>query len=271
MSSIAHLAQSLAVTVSILFLGLAGHALVFVPLERLFPSLREQSVWHRGSATDAIYWLLLPVINGMSGLLTPVVCSTLFPRACLDVYKHRILESLPVWLQVLVYAFLLDLTQYWLHRALHKQPLWRVHAVHHSLIEMDWMSTFRRHPLEMVLGNGIYIWLWTLTLSREALVAFALISIFTNFLPHANLNWTYGRLRYVFVSPIFHRWHHTFVDQGGLKNYANVFSCIDLMFGTYYMPVGATPREFGCPEEGLAEDVLRQMIFPFASRSAEEA
>jgi len=32
--------------------------------------------------------------------------------------------------------------------------------------------------------------------------------IITSCLVHANLNWTFGPLRYVVASPVFHRWHH---------------------------------------------------------------
>ena len=34
-------------------------------------------------------------------------------------------------------------------------------------------------------------------------------NIFHSAFVHANLNWTFGPLRYVISSPVFHRWHHS--------------------------------------------------------------
>ena len=53
---------------------------------------------------------------------------------------------------------------------------------------------------------------------------------------HANLDWTFGPLRYVIASPVFHRWHHSADAASRETNYAPMFPVWDLMFGTFHMP-----------------------------------
>jgi sterol desaturase/sphingolipid hydroxylase (fatty acid hydroxylase superfamily) len=51
-------------------------------------------------------------------------------------------------------------------------------------------------------------------------VACAVLAAFVPFLTlyaillHANVGWTFGPLRDVIASPVFHRWHHTSEDEG---------------------------------------------------------
>jgi WD40 repeat protein len=84
---------------------------------------------------------------------------------------------------------------------------------------------------------------------------------------HANLNWTFGPLRYVFASPVFHRWHHTTLREGLNKNFASTFPFLDVIFGTFYMPLGKLPAEFGNGEAGFPEDFWGQFIQPFARKT----
>ena len=56
-------------------------------------------------------------------------------------------------------VLLLDLTKYWEHRLLHRLPwLWRMHVVHHADLDVDFTTTLRHHPFEilfsMVVING---------------------------------------------------------------------------------------------------------------------
>ena len=80
-------------------------------------------------------------------------------------------------------------------------------------------------------------------------------------LVHANLNWTFGPFRYVFASPVFHRWHHTNETEGLDKNFAPTFPVLDLVFGTFYMPAAScrrTSASRACPRHFFA-----QLTYPF--------
>jgi sterol desaturase/sphingolipid hydroxylase (fatty acid hydroxylase superfamily) len=77
---------------------------------------------------------------------------------------------------------------------------------------------------------------------------------------HANLSWTFGPLRYVIASPVFHRWHHSADAASREKNYAPMFPVWDLMFGTFYMPRRGRPERFGA--DGVPGDLVGQLIHP---------
>ncbi len=81
---------------------------------------------------------------------------------------------------------------------------------------------------------------------------------------HANLNWTFGPLRHVLVSPVFHRWHHS-RDVAG-RNFASTFSLWDVMFGTYHMPSGEVPKAYGIDDDAMPEGMWAQIAYPLVQR-----
>ena len=85
----------------------------------------------------------------------------------------------------------------------------------------------------------------------------------TSGLVHANLNWTLGPLKYVVAGPVFHRWHH---DRGALgKNFASTLSIFDWMFGTFYMPEGQLPGNYGLTEGDMPESFGAQVLYPLVN------
>ena len=85
---------------------------------------------------------------------------------------------------------------------------------------------------------------------------------------HANLNWTFGPFRYLIASPVFHRWHHTYADQGGDKNFAPTFPFLDLLFGTFYMPKDRLPSVFGIDGRAVPNRLLGQLLHPLLRRAS---
>ena len=65
---------------------------------------------------------------------------------------------------------------------------------------------------------------------------------------HANLNWTLGPFKYVLATPVFHRWHHTALEEGGNTNFAGTFPIWDILFGTFRMPESRLPDDYGKDE-----------------------
>jgi sterol desaturase/sphingolipid hydroxylase (fatty acid hydroxylase superfamily) len=63
---------------------------------------------------------------------------------------------------------------------------------------------------------------------------------------------------------VFHRWHHTYIDQGGERNFAPTFPFLDLVFGTFYMPKDRLPAEFGINGRAMPDHFLGQLWYPFA-------
>lgn len=97
------------------------------------------------------------------------------------------------------------------------------------------------------------------------LVAGIVIGIW-NFFIHANLRWSFGPLRYVFASPLQHRWHHCDCKEVMNKNFAVMFSFIDVLLGTFYMPHTAKPGRTGLMGEEQKthpRTFFGQILYPF--------
>ncbi len=168
----------------------------------------------------------------------------------------------PLWLQVVAILVVMDFIQYWLHRLFHGRTLWPFHAVHHSAEELEWTTTFRIHPLNFIVyGAGVLALTQLMGFSPAAFAVVAVFNQVIGALVHANLNWTWGPFRYVIASPVYHRWHHVKDPAIYNTNFAPNFPIWDLMFGTYYMPKGELPRDYGV--EGAPTHFLASLVWPF--------
>jgi hypothetical protein len=54
--------------------------------------------------------------------------------------------------------------------------------------------------------------------------------------------------------------------EGGNKNFSNVFSLWDWLFGSYYLPPGRMPDVFGLDEGYMPESYVAQLAAPFRNR-----
>jgi sterol desaturase/sphingolipid hydroxylase (fatty acid hydroxylase superfamily) len=137
--------------------------------------------------------------------------------------------------------------------------------VHHASEDLEWTSASRFHPVNLALGTGLVDIVALLCgISPGIFVVIGPFNTISACLVHANLDWTFGPLRYVFASPVFHRWHHaaSVCD----KNYGSTFSLWDVMFGTYHMPVGQLPKGYGIADKAMPEGLVPQLLYPLLQR-----
>jgi sterol desaturase/sphingolipid hydroxylase (fatty acid hydroxylase superfamily) len=252
-------------------------AIVFAALAR-FPSLacNPGKPWwrNRGLLTDLCYCFILPffipymrlalVALGV-GLVAWLLNVRNFGDALVTGYGP--LGGLPLWAQAGAYLVLSDFLMYWIHRVFHGKRMWRYHAIHHSAEDVDWTTAYRFHPINLWLDPFLVdVIMLFMGIPVLVLALLAPFNNLTSFYVHANLNWTLGPLKYVFASPVFHRWHHTLPDQGGDKNFASNFSLWDVLFGTFYMPAGKLPESYGVKEPNFPTSFGGQLIYPFRNR-----
>ncbi len=172
------------------------------------------------------------------------------------------LPRLPLIVQVLIILVITDVAQYWLHRLFHGHALWPFHAVHHSARQPDWSTTFRVHPVNQLLYNtGVGVLTQLMGFPPPVFIIIAPLNLALGAMVHANLDWTFGPFRYVLASPVFHRWHHSLDPAARDKNFSPTFPVWDLMFGTFHMPAGQLPKDYGA--DGAPEHFLGQMAYPF--------
>jgi sterol desaturase/sphingolipid hydroxylase (fatty acid hydroxylase superfamily) len=238
-------------------------AIALVILSAVFALIERRSVWRRERLLDFVYWFFTPTIG------RAVTAIVLFAFVGWTAYRGGAAwfrtQSIPLQaIEVLVAS---DLIGYATHRLFHRDPLWRIHAIHHSSEALDWLSASRVHPLnEAITRVAQVLPLYLLGFDARVLAgAVPLLTLYAIFV-HANVSWDYGPLRYVIASPRFHRWHHTAEEEGLNRNFAGLFPWIDVLFGTFYMPSERVPSRFGVAGEPVPETFLAQLAYPFTNR-----
>lgn len=231
--------------------------------------------WRKPDLSTDLCWAVVPqlayryvttfmLVFGMAafyGLTGPDEMGGFFTQG------HGPLAHLGFWPQVALYLLGSDLVMYTTHRLFHTARMWRFHAVHHSSEHLEWTSASRFHPVDQIL-HGILsdVVMLLLGIPPEVLVWLMPFNVGTSALVHANLDWDFGPFRYVLVSPVFHRWHHTSADRGGSSNFAGTFPLYDLIFGTFHMPAGQRPDAYGVDDPHFPSGFLRQLRYPLRSR-----
>jgi sterol desaturase/sphingolipid hydroxylase (fatty acid hydroxylase superfamily) len=117
--------------------------------------------------------------------------------------------SIP-WVSFLIYIMVLDFFEYLYHRASHHWNWWwQLHALHHSQKYMTVWTDNRNHVLDDIMHSAFFA-LVALLIGVEP-VQFLWIMALSQLIQswqHGNLNLDHGWLKYVLISPKFHRLHH---------------------------------------------------------------
>lgn len=248
-------------------------ALLLTPAERLVPAAPQPLVMRKGFMLDIAYWFCTPLLTRCAtGAVLAVVLGIIalcvgvenIPEGAL-LQGFGPLSRQPAWAQCLEVLVLSDFVDYWTHRTLHRGRLWRIHAIHHSPEEMNWISSSRVHPLNDLITRSCQL-LPTLLLGFSAIAIISvvpLVAFYVMFL-HSNVRWGFGPFRWVLVSPAYHRWHHASDEEGIDKNFAGIFPVWDVLFGTAYFP-RTLPKKYGLKGEAIPESLLAHMKFPFTA------
>ena len=133
---------------------------------------------------------------------------------------------------------LLDLSEYFYHRLMHRfKLLWRLHLVHHSDQVVDVSTVLREHPAETTvrLLNTLFwtflfgVPVWCLVFRQILQVVFTVSSHVNARLPDRIdqvLSW-------LFITPNMHQVHHHFQQPYTDRNFGDILSIWDRMFGTF--------------------------------------
>lgn len=180
--------------------------------------------------------LLSMLILGIGSFLVVLAChvTTLYGVGVSYLFKKFTHPGIFVPIDILIF----DLLNYWIHRSMHMFPfLWRLHRAHHTDVIIDVTSSFRFHPFEnlyRVLGQFIFAFVWGLSASAMGIYA-VLVGIALCF-SHANIELRKtleDRLSYFFVTPFYHRIHHSPVREEHDSNYGIGFMFWDYLFKTF--------------------------------------
>lgn len=170
----------------------------------------------------------------------------------------------PIWIQAIMGVYAAEFGLYWGHRTAHKWwPLWRFHAVHHSVTRLWIINTGRFHFVDslksIILGMAILL---TLGAPMEVLIWLSAITAFIGMMTHCNVDMKFGPLAWIFNTPTLHRWHHSRDLGEANNNFSENVMLWDMLFGTYYNPARRPPVDIGI-NEYMPPSFRDQLWWPF--------
>ncbi len=171
-----------------------------------------------------------------------------------------------------------DFALYWMHRFYHRwSVIWPLHAVHHSAEVMTPFTTYRQHPLSLVLTDagvavfvglcqGLLLGAVSEDLAMAEIAGINLFIVLANAglaaLHHSHVWLSYGPvLERIVISPAQHQIHHSTDPAHYGRNLGNSLALWDWMFGTLYVIRGAKPLTFGLTE-AVEKPLMTQRLWP---------
>jgi sterol desaturase/sphingolipid hydroxylase (fatty acid hydroxylase superfamily) len=146
---------------------------------------------------------------------------------------------------------------YWWHRWRHESPLfWRLcHQLHHSPARIELVTSFYKHPVEIMLNSilsaGIVYLLLGCTVTAGAYYTF--LTAVAEYFYHWNIR-TPHWLGFLVQRPESHRVHHQYRHH--TQNFADL-PVWDMLFGTFRNPHTAPPQ---CGYDDWREDRFDDML-----------
>ena len=236
--------------------------LIFAPLERIFPLRAHQGPLRRAWTTDTIYLLVNSFVVKFFFVGVLLLALPLIERSVPGSLQATV-GGLPLWVQFPLAVVIADLGFYLHHRMFHAIPaLWKFHAVHHSIEELDWLAAHRVHPFDQVVSNSMSLLpLFALGFSAEAMALHAVCYFVQSHLIHSNTRLRFGPLERLLASPHFHHWHHANHHEAHDRNFGGQTLIWDRLFGTLHQPQ-TFPAQYGAGDD-VPPGYLRQMAWPF--------
>jgi sterol desaturase/sphingolipid hydroxylase (fatty acid hydroxylase superfamily) len=240
-------------------------AVIYVPLERLWPLHPQQGTFRNQWTLDVVYFMSthLPIQILSFLILLPAVQ---FAKYLSVPGLQSLIARLPWFLQFFLAVLVADVAEYFIHLAFHKVPfLWRFHAIHHSSTALDWLSGSRGHFFEDIIVRTCILTPLMIAFSQSIILAYLIFVTLQATWSHCNFSPSPRWLAKCLVTPKYHHWHHTSQKEGLDKNFAVHFPWIDKIFGTYYYP-DEWPGDYGLEGEQISPGFVRQTMEPFTRR-----
>ena len=233
----------------------------------------QQAPWWLNCSikTDIVYVIINPVVKIYMRLLpvAVIILPFLIFMKPMQIYSYLVngygpLGRLSSISQCIIFVISVDFLSYWSHRIFHKKYLWPIHMIHHAPHDVDWTTAYRFHPLNLALGSWLVASiLFMMGISPDNIIPATLLEAMMAYFVHSNLKITLGPFKYFVATPVFHRWHHTHVKEGGASNYGAIFSFWDVVFGTFYFPKNRLPTKYGIENCEIRENYVTQILYPF--------
>lgn len=180
--------------------------------------------------------------------------------------------QLPIWLTFIITLLFLDFCIYCQHIISHKwKPLWRLHQIHHTDLEIDASTAIRFHPLEIIVSMAYKVaCIYLVGANPLSVIIFEVILNGTATFNHSNVNIPIKLdklLRWIIITPDMHRVHHSTVQSETDSNYGFSISLWDRVFKTYVAEPEKTQTtlDIGLPQHRKQKELgfIQLLRLPF--------
>ena len=215
-------------------LFLVGGLFIFLILEFGIPFYKSPYNKLNHARLNITFTLITLIINlfGAIGILKAVDFTRIHNFGLLNIIDT------PLWLYVITGIVIMDFISAWLiHWIQHNvRWMWKFHIIHHSDPNVDVTSGLRHHPGENIFRLFFTILAILISGANFGLVMiYQTVSVFFAHFSHANIRIP-TKIEYfisfIFVTPLFHRIHHHYIQPHTDSNYGNIFSFWDYIFQT---------------------------------------
>ncbi|MGH1541194.1 MAG: sterol desaturase family protein [Arenicella sp.] len=247
-----------------LILAFLGSVFIFMTLEKLFPKYKNQVIFRAQWSLDFFYFCFNHL--AISAILIFANYHVTHFDWALSDSVQQVVQSMPVLLQVVLVILCADLVLYWEHRMYHEvNLLWPIHAVHHSIENLDWLAGSRGHFIQVFSERAmVMVPLYLLGVGEQTLNIYVTFAALQAILIHCNLKFSFGPLKYIFVTPQFHHWHHSSEKPAIDTNYSAHTVLFDRVFNTYHMPEQQWPADYGTTKP-LPKNLIGQLLYPLTA------
>ena len=240
---------------------------IFTPIEL---TLSHDKGSLRGRLLGVVYWILWT----LCAMLAAALFSRLNPHSLMAIHIPTGLA--PAWdiaVAPILAAIVGDFYFYFHHRIQHAVPiLWRFHAVHHSIREMNAINAYH-HPLDEFINGFIGLvplFFFTVDPVRAVPSMTLLLALHPYFL-HSPIRADFGWLRNIIGDNRFHRIHHSLDPAHHNRNFGAFTTLWDRVFGTAYWPAKDEWPEVGLKDIDEPKSVTEWVTLPWRYQRAENA
>ena len=222
---------------------------------------RDLSVYRSRNALNDLAYVVFYQCSIYNLLVAPFF-AVLAPR--LQFLRVGLLRDLSPGAAFLAVWVLYDFLNYWVHRLQHGvKPLWAFHSVHHTQTRLTFLSSSRIHFFEQLyVGVLMIVPAFVLGIPQPRWLPILFIQLFSESVQHARLNWSFGPLHRLLVSPAAHAVHHSADPREHNGNYGRILMFWDVLFGTFVRSEERA-RRFGVDGMEVPERLTAQLLHPF--------
>lgn len=166
------------------------------------------------------------------------------------IYDNYAIFNIPnvwwVWILLLLFT---DLVWYWYHRLGHEVNLfWAAHIVHHQSEEFNFSVAARITVFQAMTRNIFWCLIPLIGFHPNMVITILIVHGAYSFFTHTQLIGKLGWLEHILITPSLHGVHHASDEKYLDKNYGDIFTFWDKLFGTFQ-------KEEEAPKYGLTHPV----------------